>query len=203
MSRVTGRGKGWSPLGGAVLPSAAVGLAVGFLSALGWRFAVPRVYVDAAPSLADGSPADTAYFQVFDYLRYVEGPSWWPSVALLPVIGVAVGILAGLLTRAASGQRRRPVCIAVALAITGLLTGVAGALYAGQWTPQVTVVGVSDPSYAAAPPSPDASFDDTVVGAPPSWELGPPAVLLPMVGLVAGSAFGGTFLSLDRRRTWH
>lgn len=136
-----------------MLLSAAVGLAVGFLAALGWRFAVPRVYVDAAPPPTDGSPADTAYFRVFDYLRYVDGPSWWPSAALLPVVGVAVGVLAGLLTRAAAGQRRRPGGVAVALAVTGLLAGVAGALYAGQWTPQIKVVGVSDPSYAASPPS--------------------------------------------------
>lgn len=200
MFRVTGRREGRTPLAGAALASGAVGLAVGFFAALGWRFAVPRVYVDADPPPTDGSPVGTAYFRVFDYLRYVDGPSWWPSIALLPALGVAVGVLAGLFTRAATGQRRRPGGVAVALAVTGLLTGVAGALYAGQWTPQITVVGVSDPSYAAAPPSPGTSFDDTVVGAPPGWELGPPAVLFPAMGLVVGSACGMALLVLDRRR---
>lgn len=200
MFGVIGQGQSRPLLGGIVLLSAVVGLAVGFLAALGWRFAVPRVYIDAAPPPTDGSPADIAYFQVFDYLRYVDGPSWWPSVALLPVVGVAVGALTGLFTRAVAGQRRRPDGIAVALAVTGLLTGVAGAFYAGQWTPQITVVGVSDPAYTAAPPSPGTSFDDTVVGAPPRWELGPPSVLFPAMGLVVGLACGTALLVLNRRR---
>ena len=69
MSRVVGRGEGRSPRARAVLLPAAVGLVVGLIAALGWRFVVPRVYVDAVPPPTDGSPADTAYFRVFDYLH--------------------------------------------------------------------------------------------------------------------------------------
>lgn len=199
MFRVTGRREGPSPLGGSALAPAAVGLAVGFLAALGWRFAVPRVYFDADPPPPDVAPTDIGYIQVFDYQLYVDGPGWWPSVAVLPALGVALGILVGFAAQAATGQRRRP-GVAAALVITGLLTGVAGALYADQWTPQLTVRAVSDPTYTGAPPPPGTSFDDTVVGAPPRWELGPPAVLLPTMGLVVGSACGAVHVALHRRR---
>lgn len=64
MFGVIGQGQSRPLLGGIVLLSAVVGLAVGFLAALGWRFAVPRVYIDAAPPPTDGSPADIAYFQI-------------------------------------------------------------------------------------------------------------------------------------------
>lgn len=112
------------------MPTAAVGAGIGLLSAFGWRLTLSRKYIDATGPTGGARPTDTAYFTSFDYLKYVGGPSWWPSIAVLTLGGLLVGALIGLVGSAVPARNSRTSIGAAALFVTGLLTGAGGALYA-------------------------------------------------------------------------
>ncbi len=184
----------------AVLLPAALGLSLGLLGALGWRLAVSREYVDVGAPPPNAPATDTAYFTIYDHLRYVGGPSWWPSIVVLPLFGMTIGVLTGLLTWVFTRRHRQALSVAGALAITGLLGGAGCALYADHLTPHIAVAAATDPTYTAEPPPSNVSFGETVVGGPPKFNLGPPEVLFPGTGLTVGVVSGGVLLLLCQRR---
>ena len=77
------------------LPFATLGLALGVLAAVGWRYTVPRLLFDTAPpQLPTGK---IGYMFVVNSLEWVTGPAWWPTFALLPATGLATGLIVGIL----------------------------------------------------------------------------------------------------------
>ena len=175
------------------------GLVLGLSTALGHHYVVPRIYVDAEPP-PHMSPTDVGYISVFDYLRHVDGPTWWPTVLVLPLLGALIGVACGLTHDCVSRRHlvRRAIGIVVAMTVTGAAVGAAGAIVSTVHPPVVHIVGVTDSSYAAAPPPDGASFDDTVVDNVPRLDVDAIAVGYTVTGGLLGALVGVALV--NRRR---
>ena len=93
---------------------ALVGLVIGVLGVLGWRYATRRlVVIDNPPTV---KPGDKGFMFTFDSLEYVAGPPWWPGLLLLPAVGVLVGTAAGLICWYALRSNHRPWATSLVLA---------------------------------------------------------------------------------------
>ncbi|MBY6683226.1 hypothetical protein HQ312_19385 [Rhodococcus sp. BP-316] len=183
-----------------VAVQALFGLVLGLSTALGHHYVVPRIYVDAEPP-PDMSPTDVGYISVSDYLRHVDGPTWWPTVLVLPLLGALIGVACGLTHRYVSRRHlvSRAIGIVVATTVTGAASGGAGAIVSTVHPPVVHIVGVTDSSYMVVPQPDGASFDDTVVDNVPRLDVDAVAVGYTVTGGLLG-ALVGVALTYRRRQ---
>lgn len=169
------------------LQHAALGLLMGALAALGWRYAVQRIVIDTAPPPI---PADkVGYMFVVKSLDWVNGPTWWPAFALLPAAGLAIGLIVGVLVERVARERNTRVRDAAAIlggGVIGALCGLAGAIYAHHDPPQVGIINTDTPR----PPIDGNDLDryPLIHGAPPLWELDPTYLTFPAMGTLIGLA---------------
>ncbi|WP_238419624.1 hypothetical protein [Gordonia sp. 'Campus'] len=180
------------------LPFATLGLALGFLAAVGWRYTVPRLLIDTAPpQVPEGK---IGYMVVINSLKWVTGPTWWPAFALLPAIGFATGLIVGILVaRCVRGRsaRMRAGGAVLGCGVVGALTGVAGAVFAHLQQPKIGIFNTD------GPPSIDYNNLDghlLVHGAPPLWDLSPTYLSFPVVGLLVGVATATIAIGTRRLR---
>lgn len=180
------------------VPFAALGLALGVLAAVGWRYTVPRLIFDTAPpQVPEGK---IGYMLVVNSLEWVTGPTWWPAFALLPAMALATGLIVGILVgRCVRGlsARLRAAAAVLGCGVVGALTGLAGADFAQREQPRIGFIN------ADGPPSIDYNNLDghpLVHGAPPLRDLSPTYLTFPVVGFVVGVATATIAIGTRRLR---
>nr|WP_279219081.1 hypothetical protein [Rhodococcus erythropolis] len=176
----------------AAIASAVAGLAV----ALGWRYAVPRLLIDADPP-PPGDPGDIGYIRTYDYMQYVSGPEWWRitslATALSVVAGVAVAFLGCWISRR-SAQPFKPGRLVAAPIVSGGIVGAVLAWRSRRDPPKLYFRMIVDPSFSDY--GPDGLPREEIYGAPPMFDVANAAVLLPATGAAVGAVVFGVFLTI-------
>jgi hypothetical protein len=166
---------------------------------IGWRYVAVKnvVLVDLTPS--DG----TGKIFLFDYLEYRGGPPWWPAALVYPLIGIGVGLLtaillSGLWKLRTPSHRIRTATFWLAATVTGILVGIITAQMVSSSPPTIDAVAVTGSGHAS---DPDVTAKwPGVEGAPPTFDLVPPAVSSTALAIIAALAGAGAAQAVFRTR---
>ncbi len=176
----------------AAIASAFAGLAV----ALVWRYAVPRLLIDADPP-PPGDPGDIGYIRTYDYMQYVSGPDWWRitslATALSVMTGVAVAFLGCWISRH-SARPFKPGHLVAAPIVSGAIVGAVLAWRSRRDPPKLHFRMIVDPSFSDF--GPDGLPREEIYGAPPMFDVANAAALLPTTGAAVGGIVFGVFLTI-------
>ncbi len=131
---------------------AVIGMTVGLLGALGWRYATRRlVVIDNPPPTTPGSKG---FMFTFDTLNVVAGPRWWPGLLLLPATGIviatAVGLLCWFTLRSKSAAWATWLTLVTTAVATGAGVAIATLLLTQERRPAV-LVRISEKASAVGP----------------------------------------------------
>ncbi|MGW4479395.1 hypothetical protein [Rhodococcus triatomae] len=168
------------------------GLVAGIAMLIGWRYvAVKNVII----------PDKAGQIFMFSYLDYRGGPSWWPAIALYPLIGLTIGVAFAALTAVCLrlwplSRRATAVAASLTVAATGALTGLASAHLMATKPPVIEAAALT-----TAPPEPIDLSWPLVSNAPPTFDLLPPTATLVLLGTLVALLTAAAVQLLASRRT--
>lgn len=146
----------------------AAGLCAGLAAVAGWRYMSPRTLIGPVPPPYDADGGSDGVLFRYDYLQYVSGPQWTPTLGVVPF---ACALLAVLVCAAAcrwAPQRLHRSAWQSALvssSVAALTAGIFAAVYAHRHPPQIVFKAVVDPTYSPAN-YPDALVRHQIEGEP-------------------------------------